>query len=89
MTQDKMRRLITACVSAATVLLVFLLGFLIYQWISIANLDKRIEAYDKEIAALEEQRAQLDDDENYYLSNFYIQQRIDEINQKKDLLQGK
>jgi hypothetical protein len=40
MTQDKLDKVIVACVSAATALLVFLLGFLVYQWIAIANLNK-------------------------------------------------
>lgn len=62
MTQDKMRRTITACVSAATVLLVFLFGFLCYQWITSAVLDNRIEKIEKEIAALEQTNAEKEDE---------------------------
>ena len=54
MTQEKMKRIITACVSAGTVLLVLLLSFLIYQWITIAVLDKRIEEAEKENAKYEQ-----------------------------------
>ena len=43
MTQDKMRRVITACTAAVTALLVFLLTFLIYQWVTIASLNKKID----------------------------------------------
>ena len=55
MTQDKMRRIITAIVSACTVLFTLLSAFLIYQWITIAVYDKRIEAIEKENAALEQE----------------------------------
>lgn len=61
MTQEKMRKIITACVSAATVLLVFLVGFLCYQWIARAVLDNRMERLEKEIAALEQNNADLED----------------------------
>jgi hypothetical protein len=54
MTQEKTKRIITACVSAATVLLILLSSFLIYQWITIAVKDKRIKEKEKEIARLEQ-----------------------------------
>ena len=41
MTQEKMRKLITACVSAGTLLLVVLLSVLIYQWIKIGVQTRR------------------------------------------------
>lgn len=50
MTQDKMRKIITACVSAATVLFVLLLSYLIYQWVSLSVLDKREKQLEKEVA---------------------------------------
>ncbi len=68
MTQDKMRRIITACVSAATVLLVFLLGFLIYQWITISVYNKKIEQAEKNVAYWEQRVAQAETDVEYYLS---------------------
>jgi len=52
MTQDKLRKTIAACVSAATVLFVLLLGYLIYQWITMAALDKREEQLQAEIAGI-------------------------------------
>ena len=50
MTQDKMRKLITAAVVAATSLLVFLSAFLIYQWITIAVYYNRIKKTQDDIA---------------------------------------
>ena len=52
MTQDKMRKVITACVSAATVLFFLLAGYLIYQGVALSVLDKREKALEKEIAEL-------------------------------------
>lgn len=43
MTQEKMRKLITAFVSAGTLLLVVLLSVLIYQWIKIGVQTRREE----------------------------------------------
>ena len=54
MTQEKTKRIITACVSAATVLLILLSCFLIYQWVTIAVKNKRIDNIKKEIAQLEQ-----------------------------------
>ena len=59
MTQDKMRKMITGCVSAATVLLVFLIGFLCYQWITGAVYDNRIDKLQKEIAAIEQTNTEM------------------------------
>ena len=55
MTQDKMRKVITACVSAATVLFVLLLSYLIYQWVCFSTLDKRIRQLEQENNQLEQQ----------------------------------
>ena len=49
MTQDKMRRVITAIVSACTVLLTILSVFLIYQWVTMAILDKKIKTEQSKI----------------------------------------
>ena len=40
MNENQMRRIITACVSACTVLFLLLLSFLCYQWITKAQLEK-------------------------------------------------
>ena len=70
MTQDKLRKIITASVAAATLLLVFLLCFLVYQWITIAVLNKREKALDEEIARLEQQNSTDQADLEYYQSVF-------------------
>lgn len=54
MTQEKMRRIITACVSAATVLFTFLSAYLAYQWITMAVLDNRIKKLEEQNAVYEQ-----------------------------------
>ena len=68
MTQEKMRKLIVACVVAATLLLVLLLGVLIYQWIRIGVYNSRIEEIEQEIARLEEMNDQDRQNAEYYES---------------------
>lgn len=69
MTQDKMRKIITASVSAATVLLVFLVGFLCYQWITMAVLDNRMEKLEKENARYEQMNAEMKDELSFLESD--------------------
>ncbi len=89
MTQDKMRRMITAFVSAATVLLVFLLGYLIFQWVSLGVQKKKINKLEQEIAALEQQISLAEEQEESYNDVFYLQWKLDELEQKKNLIEGK
>lgn len=71
MTQDKMRKLITAGVVAATALLVILLSVLVYQWIKIGVYNKRIEETENSIAYWEEQNQTAENDLEYYTSDYY------------------
>ena len=71
MTQDKMRKLITAGVVAATALLVILLSVLVYQWIKIGVYNKRIEETENSIAYWEEQNQTPENDLEYYTSDYY------------------
>lgn len=85
MTQDKLRRIISACVSAATVLLVLLLGFLIYQWITIATLNKKIAKAEAEVAYWEEECAKSEGTADFYEDEFYLKWALEELK----LLEGK
>ncbi len=88
MTQDKMRRLITACVSAATVLLVFLLGYLIFQWITLSVGAKREAELKEEIAYLEQLKEEAENDLEYYKSDLYLNWKLIEFELDKNR-QGK
>lgn len=68
MTQEKMRKVIAACVSAATVLFVFLFSYLIYQWVTMAVLDKREQELLKEIEKLEQTIEKGTEEAEYYES---------------------
>ena len=79
MTQEKMRKVIAACVSAATVLLMMLLGYLIYQWATITIYNKRIDKLEIEIAQLEQVVATAEENLEYYQSKFYLDQKVLEL----------
>lgn len=53
MTQDRMRRIITAITSAVTALIVALLAYAIYQWVAIAQYNKKNDYLKAEIYRLE------------------------------------
>ncbi len=88
MTQEKMRRIVTACVSAATVLLVLLFSFLIYQWITIAVKNDKIKKVEQEIQAIQQQIALLEDEEDSY-DLAYLKYQLILLEEKKDLYKGK
>ena len=71
MAADKMRRVISACVAAATVLLTCLSVFIAYQWITLGVLDHREKTLKADIAKYEEIIAQDKKDKEYYESDLY------------------
>ena len=73
MTQDKMRKTITAVVVAATMLLFILLCVLVYQWITIGVYNKRIAEAEAAIEYYTQQNAAAENDLEYYESDFYKQ----------------
>ena len=79
MTQEKMRKVIAACVSAATVLFVLLLGYLIYQWTTMAILNKRIAAAEAEVQYWSEKVIETEGTAEYYESEFYYQWAYQEL----------
>ncbi len=74
MTQDKMRRVITACVAAATVLLTCLTVYISAQWITIAVYDNKMKKVQAEIAYWTEAIEKAETDAEYYESDFYLKQ---------------
>lgn len=79
MTQEKMRKVITACVSAATVLLILLFSYLIYQWVTIGILNKRIAKAEAEVKYWEEIVEKGGSDLDYYASEEYLKQALIEL----------
>ncbi|MBE5740646.1 MAG: hypothetical protein E7349_07365 [Clostridiales bacterium] len=70
MTQEKMRKVITASAVAATLLLVFLLSFLVYQGIQSAVYNKRIKELTEETNRLEQELDSNTKNAEYYESLF-------------------
>jgi len=73
MTEEKLRKIITAVAVAATTLLVFLVGVIIYQIVAINVYDDRIEKTKKEIAYWEDKNLSDEQDLDHYLSDEYLQ----------------
>ena len=71
MTQDKLRRVVTAAVVAGTLLIFILIGVLIYQAIRINVLENRIETVKEEIQEYNEKKADAENDLEYYESDVY------------------
>lgn len=74
MTKDKMRKIISACVSAGTVFLTCLSIFIACQWVTIAVLDHKIKKAEAEVAYWTEQLEKAETEEEYYTSDFYLKQ---------------
>ena len=62
MTQEKMSRMVTGIVVAATLLLVVLFSVLIYQWITFGVLNRRLEDARAEAAELAARQEALQED---------------------------
>jgi len=71
MTEGKMRKTITAIVSAATLLLVSLLSVLIYQWVTISVQNKRIDAAQERVDYWTQVNEGHEDDLEFYESDIY------------------
>jgi cell division protein FtsB len=77
MTQEKLKRVVTAASVAGTVLIVCLLAVIVYQLVTMAVYDNRIKKIEAEIADLETQISQCEDEleretlETYYTQKLY------------------
>ena len=69
MTQEKLRRVVTAAVVAGTTLFVILLSVLIYQWIKISVYNSRIEKLEEENKKIEAEIKDSEEALDYYNSD--------------------
>ena len=72
MTQEKLKRVVTAAAVAGTLVVVCLLAVLLYQVIHIAVLNKRIKTVQNEIDYWTEMHETAENDLDHYLSDFYL-----------------
>ena len=73
MTQEKLRRIVTAAAVAGTILIVCLLAVIGYQIVKIIVLNNRIDKVDEDIASYEEMNQQNQNNLEYYLSDLYLE----------------
>ena len=73
MTENKLRRIVTAVAVAGTCLLVFLATFIVCQLVTIGQYSSREDDLKKEIANLQTKIEQGGNDLEYYESEWYLQ----------------
>ena len=74
MTQEKLRRVVTAAAVAGTVLIVCMLLVIVYQIVRIVVLNNRIDKVEEEIRTQQEIKEQHENDLEYYLSDWYLEE---------------
>ena len=74
MTQEKLKRVVTAAAVAGTLIVVCLLAVIVYQNVHMIVLDNRIKKVEAETSYYEEQISKGENDLNYYLSDLYLEQ---------------
>ena len=74
MSQEKLRRVVTAAALARTDLIVCLLLVIVYQIVRIVVLNNRIDKVEEEIQTQQEIKEQHENDLEYYLSDWYLEE---------------
>ena len=79
MDEQKLKRVIAASVVIAVVLLSVLLTFMVYQMIAISAKKHEIDELNKQIEILEEQKKQTQNQIDYWMSDWKIEERAREL----------
>lgn len=76
---EKLKKVAASATAAAVLLLVILISIMLYQLVAIKAKENEINAVKAEIARLEEQDKQLEDDIEIWLSEWKIYERAREL----------
>lgn len=76
---EKLKKVAASATAAAVLLLVILISIMVYQLVAIKAKENEINAVKAEIARLEEQDKQLEDDIEIWLSEWKIYERAREL----------
>lgn len=79
MPQEKLKKIIVSSVVTAVLLLFILLCVMVYQMIVIKNTQSKIQELEEQIAVLQTQKAQTEDDIELWLSDWKIEERQREL----------
>lgn len=79
MPAEKLKKLIVSSVVTAVLLLFILLSIMVYQMISIRKVQVKIDALNEQIASLEAEKAQTEDEIDLWLSEWKIEERQREL----------
>ncbi len=79
MPAEKLKKLIVSSVVTAVLLLFILLSIMVYQMIALRNVQKKIDGLNEQIAALEAEKAETEDEIELWLSDWKIEERQREL----------
>lgn len=79
MPQEKLKKILVSSVVTAILLLTVLLSIMIYQMISIKNLQGKIDSIEAEITELENEKAETEDEIDLWLQEWKIEERQREL----------
>ncbi len=79
MPAEKLKKLIVSSVVTAVLLLFILLSIMVYQMIALRNVQNKIDGLNEQIAALEAEKAETEDEIELWLSDWKIEERQREL----------
>lgn len=79
MLAEKLKKLIVSSVVTAVLLLFILLSIMVYQMIALRNVQTKIDGLNQQIAALEAEKAETEDEIELWLSDWKIEERQREL----------
>jgi len=79
MDEQKLKRVVAASVVIAVVLLSVLLTFMVYQMVAIGAKKREIDALNKQIEILKQQKEDTENKIDYWLSDWKIEERAREL----------
>ncbi len=79
MPAEKLKKLIVSSVVTAVLLLFILLSIMVYQMIALRNVQTKIDGLNQQIAALEAEKAETEDEIELWLSDWKIEERQREL----------
>lgn len=76
---EKLKKVAASATASAVLLLVILISIMVYQLVAIKSKEKEINAIKEEIARLEREDEQLENDIDIWLSEWKIEERAREL----------
>ena len=79
MTEEKVKRTISAATVAGVLLIIILVAVMVYQLLAIKSRKREVDFYDAQIAALQQQIAGAETEQEKWMLEWQIQRRLREL----------